>query len=344
MKKIITFLLIVLFSIVTLFLCAEFNLIDLTGAYNNSVLFNRVVSNGLSIDDDNLSKSYGTENRYYYEQLSASAKKIYDSIINNKDNMKSGTYVINIDSSELDDILKDNNLLNFEFQNAINALSYDNVDLFYIDFSKMVLNTKSYISDKSTRYELSLTPSSDNGNYYTDYIKSNDDLNEFLSKVETLKNDILKDAKGNNYKKIKYIHDYLIDELSYDESYKSVGTRDIYGALVNKIVVCEGYSKAFKYLLDELNIPCILVSGTAVDTSGNEEAHMWNYVKINDTWYLVDVTWDDPVIEGGSNLNMYRYKYFCQGDNINTDHFLENKITENSQEFIYPEIYHKESK
>ena len=91
MKKIITFLLIVLFSIVTLFLCAEFNLIDLTGAYNNSVLFNRVVSNGLSIDDDNLSKSYGTENRYYYEQLSASAKKIYDSIINNKDNMKSGT-------------------------------------------------------------------------------------------------------------------------------------------------------------------------------------------------------------------------------------------------------------
>ena len=71
---------------------------------------------------------------------------------------------------------------------------------------------------------------------------------------------------------------------------------------------------------------------------------MWNYVKINDTWYLVDVTWDDPVIEGGSNLNMYRYKYFCQGDNINTDHFLENKITENSQEFIYPEIYHKESK
>ena len=168
LKKIITFLLIVLFSIVTLFLCAEFNLIDLTGAYNNSVLFNRVVSNGLSIDDDNLSKSYGTENRYYYEQLSASAKKIYDSIINNKDNMKSGTYVINIDSSELDDILKDNNLLNFEFQNAINALSYDNVDLFYIDFSKMVLNTKSYISDKSTRYELSLTPSSENGNYYTD--------------------------------------------------------------------------------------------------------------------------------------------------------------------------------
>lgn len=344
MKKIITFLLIVLFSIVTLFLCAEFNLIDLTGAYNNSVLFNRVVNNGLSIDDDTLSKANGKEDRYYYDQLSVSAKKIYDAIISNKDNMKNGTYIINIDSNGLDDILKDNSLLNYEFQNAINALNYDNVDLFYVDFSKISLNTKSYISDKSVRYELSLSPSSDNGNYYADYIESIDDLNLFLNKIETVKNSILKNATGNNYKKIKYIHDYLIDELSYDESYKSIGTRDIYGALVNKSVVCEGYSRVFKYLLDELNIPCILVSGTAIDNYGNEEAHMWNYVKINDNWYLVDVTWDDPVIEGNSNINMYRYKYFCQGDNINTDHFLENKITENSQEFIYPQIYHKESK
>ena len=61
MKKFLTFILIVLFSIVALFLGAEFNLIDLAGAYNNSLLFNRIVNNGLSIDDKNLNNSNGKE-------------------------------------------------------------------------------------------------------------------------------------------------------------------------------------------------------------------------------------------------------------------------------------------
>ena len=85
MKKFLTFILIVLFSIVALFLGAEFNLIDLAGAYNNSLLFNRIVNNGLSIDDKNLNNSNGKEKKYYYNQLSSEAKNIYDSVLNNKD-------------------------------------------------------------------------------------------------------------------------------------------------------------------------------------------------------------------------------------------------------------------
>lgn len=344
MKKFLTFILIVLFSIVALFLGAEFNLIDLAGAYNNSLLFNRIVNNGLSIDDKNLNNSNGKEKKYYYNQLSSEAKNIYDSILNNKDNMKSGNYKIDIDTNGMSNVLTDNDLLNYEFQNAINALNYDNVDLFYVDFSKLVLNTKTYISNKETRYELSIAPSSDNGNYFQDYITSLEDLNKLLSEIESLKTNILKKADGSNYNKIRYVHDYLVEKLSYDETRNSIGIRDIYGALINEKAVCEGYAKAFKYLLDYLDIPCILVSGTSVGDDGSEEAHMWNYVKVNDIWYAVDVTFDDPIIEGNSNVNIYKYKYFCQGDNINSDHFLDGKITGNGQEFVYPQLYHKESK
>ena len=133
------------------------------------------------------------------------------------------------------------------------------------------------------------------------------------------------------------------DNIKYDTTYSKPNTRNIYGALISGEVVCEGYAKSFKYLLDKLGIPCILVSGEAVNSEGKRENHMWNYVKINEIWYAVDVTWDDPIILNNGELNKEnRYKYFCQGDNIDSNHFISNKITTNGQEFEYPELYHKE--
>lgn len=47
-----------------------------------------------------------------------------------------------------------------------------------------------------------------------------------------------------------------------------------------------------------MNIPCIIVIGKATNTKGQTENHAWNYVQINEKWYAVDCTWDDPVIVG----------------------------------------------
>lgn len=50
--------------------------------------------------------------------------------------------------------------------------------------------------------------------------------------------------------------------------------------------------------------PCVLVSGTGTNSTGKTEAHMWNYVQMEDgNWYAVDCTWDDPV--GGSERSIY---------------------------------------
>lgn len=62
--------------------------------------------------------------------------------------------------------------------------------------------------------------------------------------------------------------------------------------------VCEGYARAFKVLCDSVGIRCVLVDGEG-KTSQGSEGHMWNNVKVGDTWYAVDVTWDDPA--GGSS-------------------------------------------
>ena len=62
-------------------------------------------------------------------------------------------------------------------------------------------------------------------------------------------------------------------------------------------VVCEGYSKAFKYLCDltwsdDGPVQCYLVSGTTT-YNGSTGEHMWNIVQVDGDNYLADVTNSD---------------------------------------------------
>ena len=76
-------------------------------------------------------------------------------------------------------------------------------------------------------------------------------------------------------------------------------------------VVCEGYSKAFKYLCDQSsfdsNITCILVTGTMAGGTG-AGGHMWNIVKLGDGLnYLADVTnCDDGSVGSPDKLFLVR--------------------------------------
>lgn len=98
----------------------------------------------------------------------------------------------------------------------------------------------------------------------------------------------------------------------YPDAYES------YGALVNGKAVCEGYAKAFKLLCDRAGIPCVLVGGKA-----NGGDHMWNYVMIGNTWYLVDLTFDDPI--GGEPTD----SYFLKGEETaGADHQPEGSFIE----------------
>lgn len=69
-------------------------------------------------------------------------------------------------------------------------------------------------------------------------------------------------------------------------------------------VVCEGYSKAFKYLCDQVGISCLLVTGQMTGATG-AGPHMWNLVRLDGYSYLVDVTNSDAGTAGaGGELFM----------------------------------------
>ncbi len=114
----------------------------------------------------------------------------------------------------------------------------------------------------------------------------------------------------SDYQKVKVIHDYLINHASYDKTLKN---HTAYNALINKSVVCEGYSLAAYRLFTDAGIPNRIITGTA-----DGGPHSWNIVKVNGKWYNIDLTWDDPITNSGKSV--LRYDYFLKSNKDFKDH------------------------
>lgn len=133
-------------------------------------------------------------------------------------------------------------------------------------------------------------------------------------KIKTVKTSIsnakkvVENAKSKrDYDKLAYYRDYICSQVEYNTP--AVSTPTAYGNPWQLIwvfdnnrstdVVCEGYSKAFKYLCDlstfnNPNITCLLVTGDMADGELAPEPHMWNIVQFGDNKnFLVDVTNSD---------------------------------------------------
>ena len=88
-----------------------------------------------------------------------------------------------------------------------------------------------------------------------------------------------------------------------------------------------------------LGIPCILVIGKGTNSEGKTENHAWNYVQVEDVWYAIDTTWDDPVSMTGWVSQSSKYRYFLKGSNdILKDHIPSGQFTEDGKMFSYPPL------
>lgn len=278
--------------------------------------------------------------KFYYNQLDEYGKIIYDKLFLNIEKLKTGTYTSEYDMT-FDELLHQENgseILNNSFQLAINALTFDNPELFYIDITKINLITEITTRAFSTTYRISI---GGNGkSYLSNDFPSVEAVIGAVELVDTAKSDIIGLTKENDVENLKIVHDYLVNNLEYDTEYTASSGKNsynVYGALINKRAVCEGYARAYKSIMDDLGIPCIIACGIGKNNSGATESHAWNYVYVNENWYAIDVTWDDPVIIGnGSISDDIKYRYFLKGaDQFFTDHFEDGNIA-GEYSFEYP--------
>lgn len=287
-------------------------------------------------------QSSASKTRYFYNQLDTYSKLIYDGIASNIEKMKNGTYIVEY-GDKFSDILSNDdgqNLLGEYYQSAIEAFTYDNPGVFFLEPKKMYLNIQTTTKGKKKTYNVYIAPIQ-GGNYFAEGFESAEQINQYESQIKQISSMVINNvANSNTEEKIKYIHNFLIDNLEYDITLSQSNIYNLYGALINKVCVCEGYAKAFKYLLDEAGVDNLIVVGIATNSTGETENHAWNYVAIDGIWYAVDVTWDDPIVRGGGIVwPSLKNKYYLKGERaMRENHIPNGQFTEGGKIFIYPEL------
>lgn len=150
--------------------------------------------------------------------------------------------------------------------------------------------------------------------------------NKFDSQVNTYLSGI--NASMNDVEKELIIHDKLVKSIEYDSTIKKEHIFSSYGALVENIAVCEGYARAFQYLLNRVGIENVVATGEALDNDGRAISHAWNVVNLDGQYYHVDVTWDDATMKNKDN-NLVMYYYFNVTDTeIFKNHFIQDTMSD----------------
>jgi hypothetical protein len=122
--------------------------------------------------------------------------------------------------------------------------------------------------------------------------------------------------KLDEYEKVKKIHDFIIENASYDISMTKYSA---YDNLFEKTSTCQGYMSLAYKMLTEAGIPCRIVTGT-----GNGEAHGWNIVCLDGKWYNFDSTWDDPLTWNGEQI--ITYEFFLKTDDDFPGHVRDEEF------------------
>ncbi|MDD2361540.1 MAG: hypothetical protein PHH84_01075 [Oscillospiraceae bacterium] len=139
-------------------------------------------------------------------------------------------------------------------------------------------------------------------------------LEDAISQIRT---SLINSSPSGQFETELFLHDELARICSYEN--RASDTVDpitlypnaftAYGALVEGLAVCEGYSRAMQLLLHRSGIEATLVGG--FDMKG--VAHMWNLVTIDGRNYHLDPTWND-------NSDRLHHSYF----NLTTDEILKS--------------------
>jgi len=122
---------------------------------------------------------------------------------------------------------------------------------------------------------------------------------------------------SDQFLKVKAIHDWICDNIVYDTetAFERANRRQDYiSVLRTKLAVCAGYANLFNQMCELASIESTGITGYSkgfgyTGKIGSSPDHDWNAVKINNKWYLVDVTWDAGFIDQKTFVRKYSTSY-----------------------------------
>ena len=222
---------------------------------------------------------------YSLTALTDAEKEVYENALNNLGNLRT-VVPLEVDSSVL--------------QKVLDIIRFEQLAYFHVSSRKTEFNKETQEFEVLFEYRFTA-----------------DEISSMNIASERVAREIMENITQNmdDYDKLKYFHDYLV--LNCENDTESPYSDTIYGALVQKKALCEGYAKAFSYLCNLAGIENTIVTGETT------VPHMWNMVKLGGNWYHVDVTWDNPDDALHKEYpDVILYQYFMVTDSV-----IENNHT-----------------
>ena len=185
-----------------------------------------------------------------------------------------------------------------DFKNLSNEGTYELINSFVSTY-----NTYDRINSGYTKY----------GQLKIEIFKKYSD--EKIKILNNKANEIIANNINNSMsleQKIKAIHDYIVNNTTYNENESSYDIFSAYGTLIQKNSVCQGYVEAMSIFLDMFGVKNYTLTS---------KTHAWNGLYINRKWLHLDATFDDPI----SNTPVLRHTYFLIDNN------KLNEVTDSSQ-------------
>lgn len=232
--------------------------------------------------------------RYFFSQLSPQNQTAYNALLDGYLHGKESIRVVVKSADELEKIH--------------HAISYDVPEIFYIKEIKA-----------------SVTPALGIATIHPSYRFTEQERAAIMIRMEHTVQPLLRQIKLlSDSEKVKRIHDHLIRSVTYQDA-DAPYSHEAPGSIVYGIGVCEGISKAFKYIADRAGLQSLVAVGDAFESGDTFEpnessGHAWNIVFIAGQPYHLDITFDQSI----SRHDIIRYDYYLLSDaQIKVDHVFE---------------------
>ena len=237
-----------------------------------------------------------SDGNYAYEHLSEEGKQVYDQML-----------VAILDYQEkVNLVTMDTELMKEAYQ----ALNCDYGGLFWTD---------GYVFTTYMRGEEAISLE-----FSPTYVMTEREKEALQSQVDAVVDEWLDgiSMQDSDYEKAKYVFETLIDRVDYVEG--SLDNQNILSVFLHGETVCQGYACATQYLLRQLGIPSLIITGMA-----NGQAHAWNIVELDGSYYHMDTTWGNSTyLNTEQKEEKYvNYNFFCMTDEeIGKTHQVQTEI------------------
>lgn len=157
-------------------------------------------------------------------------------------------------------------------------------------------------------------------------IYSDSDIEMVNKKIDQIESSIFTDNMSM-YDKILAFHDYIVNNTVYDssvslenQSIDETNSNSAVGVLFEGKAICSGYSDTMAIFLNRYGLNNYKISS---------DLHIWNLVYLDGEWKHIDVTWDDPVTNNGTDILLH--DFFL----VNTQDLLdkESSMEEDNHQF-----------